>query len=769
MAQHYREVWSGIGYVNNHDVESVGFVQRITAQVNAQNAVFLLMSTLLSQAILPGGAMPFCVPLMASLLLLQKPVWPVMAGCMLGLLVRWLPITWVNGWQLGACAILALVVRKGWDWKPWKVSLAAGAAMLFPLPFETRRMDSVIICLSGAIAAGLLTPVFLRGLLASFMPRKTLTNDDKLCCLLFATILALGGMWIRQGMISLGDVLVGLTILVVSWAAGPGLALPAGALVGLVLMSTGRPFDMVVLLGVLGGLGGLLRGNQRFMPFLGGIMGCGLVAFAQGGLDRIIDTVPSLFIGGLIFLSMPRRWMDQVRNVLETDVKAMGEGETIASSVVLSGYAEAMVGIAKALPTPDQTSDAQPVELLACRLCTGCEQQQTCWDEKRAETMALLDGVLLSCAGKPNALEIEQATRMMGCTHASEVYGLAVGLLATRARKEKEDARRMEARAWAMEQLKGQAQALQGLSDRLGDGTAEARRAHAMICNAMPALRERSDALTVCELDGRLHVWLDVHCNIGQADRLAVALSTALNRKMELMENQAKNDLLLYVERPRLRLAVGRSTIPIAGEEISGDSALSVRLDAGRHLLAISDGMGSGREACNESRAALDLLLQTLKAGYGRSDALRTVNGLLVACRGDEMFATMDLCIVDLDSGEATLDKLGACPSFLLRGGKCKRIGSDALPMGILDAVTPRALTARLLPGDVLLMVSDGILDAFGSDEVGFVRALGGLAVSDRMPTPQRFADTLLRRAYERSGGTALDDMTVVVAKVEEA
>ncbi len=769
MAQHYKDVWSGIGYVNSRPEEPAGIVQQIAAQINAHNALAIMASLLLSQAALPGGAMPFCVPLVAALLLLQKPAWPAMVGCALGLLVRWAPIDWVNGWQLISCLLLALVVRRGWDWKPWKVSLAAGAVMVFPLPFVTRRVDLIIVCVTGAVAAGLLTPVYLRSLLAIFAPKKTLTNDDKLCCLLVATALALGGMWLRIDMVSLGDAMIGLIVFLVAWGAGPGLALPAGAMVGLVLMTTGKSFDMVVMLAVLGGLAGMLRGSRRFMPFLGGLLGCGLIAFAQGGVTRIIDTVPSLALGGLLFLLMPIRWLDTMRGVLEPEAYLAHEPDTVVSSFVLSSYAEAMAGMATALPSPDQASDTQPVELLACRLCTGCEQQQSCWDEKRGETMALMDGVLLACSGNANAVEIEQAARMIGCSRATEVFGLASGLISSRLRKEKDDARRMEARAWALEQLRGQARALQGLSERLGEGSAESVRARAMICAAMPALRGRSDALTVCVMEGRLHVWLDVRCTEGQADRLAVALSAALGRKMELMETQTKHELLLFVERPKLRLAVGRATTPIAGEEISGDSTLSERLDAGRHVLAISDGMGSGREARSESRAALDLLLQALRAGYSRSDALRTVNGLLVACRGDEMFATLDLCIMDLNSGEATLDKLGACPSFLLRAGKCKRIGGDALPMGILDAVKPRALSTRMLPDDLLLMVSDGVIDAFGSDEAAFVRALGGLTTGDRMPTPQRFADTLLRRAYERSGGTALDDMTVVVAKVEEA
>ena len=61
---------------------------------------------------------------------------------------------------------------------------------------------------------------------------------------------------------------------------------------------------------------------------------------------------------------------------------------------------------------------------------------------------------------------------------------------------------------------------------------------------------------------------------------------------------------------------------------------------------------------------------------------LRLVNGMLEACRGGETFATMDLCVAELDSGEVNFEKLSACPSYLLRGGRCRRIGGERAAAG---------------------------------------------------------------------------------------
>ena len=766
MAQHSKNAWSGIGYVNSRLDQAHSLIHTLSAYFNLRTFSDVLFAALLTQAVLPGGAMPFSVPFMAATLLMQKSGIPVLLGCAVGLLLRWEPIAWINGWQLASCVLLVATIRKGWEWKTWKVSLAAGAAMLLPMPFVIRQVDTLITSLSGGIAAGLLTPVFVRALLVFENKNQPLSNDDRLCCLLVASALSLGGLRLQVETVSFGIVIASFTVYVVAWAAGPGLSLPAGVLIGLFLFSSGSTLDLMTVLAVLGGMAGMLRDTRRYMPYVAGLLACALASFSQNGLEQVAAFSPSIAIGGFLFLIMPGKWIKAICGALVSQTHILERPDASAPSYVLSVYAEAMAGMARALPSPEQNNETQPVELLACRLCPGCDQQQFCWDAMREKTMLFLDDVLLDCAKDVHSVEIEQAARQVGCRRAAEVFGLATGLLSTKLRKEKENARRLEARAWALEQLKGQARALASLADRIGEDGSDASHAKEAICQAIPAFRSKPDAFTVQSMAGKLHVWFSAQEEI-DTDRLAGALSEALRKPMERLFS--KTSAVLFVEKPKLALSIGQAGSPITGEEVSGDSAVTERLDAGRYLLALSDGMGSGREASNESRAALELLVNALRAGYSRGDALRTVNGLLVACRGDEMFATMDLCVIDLESGEAALDKLGACPSFLLRAGKCKRIGSDSLPMGILEAVKPRALAVRMQPGDILLMVSDGVMDAFGGDESSFLRALGGLMPEGYMPNPQKIADTLLRRAFERCGAMALDDMTILAARIEAA
>lgn len=84
------------------------------------------------------------------------------------------------------------------------------------------------------------------------------------------------------------------------------------------------------------------------------------------------------------------------------------------------------------------------------------------------------------------------------------------------------------------------------------------------------------------------------------------------------------------------------------------------------------------------------------------------LNKVLMA-KKDEVFTTVDLIEIDKLTGEATLVKAGAAPSYLLRGGDCTKLESRTLPAGIMPAVKAEQIKLRLRRGDCLVMLSDGI------------------------------------------------------------
>ena len=213
-------------------------------------------------------------------------------------------------------------------------------------------------------------------------------------------------------------------------------------------------------------------------------------------------------------------------------------------------------------------------------------------------------------------------------------------------------------------------------------------------------------------------------------------------------------------ERPRLRVIRGAACASGRAGERCGDSHLIAMLDGTRLLALVSDGMGSGADAAAESGLAVRLLGRFLRAGATVSLAVETVNALLMNRGGEDMFATADILVLDLVTGEAAFTKLAACPTLIARGGEALRVEGGRLPLGILERVSADQTRARLMPGDALMMVSDGVADAAG------IEALEALLLDHPGEEPARLAERALDLAQDACGGRR-DDMTAVCLRVE--
>lgn len=265
------------------------------------------------------------------------------------------------------------------------------------------------------------------------------------------------------------------------------------------------------------------------------------------------------------------------------------------------------------------------------------------------------------------------------------------------------------------------------------------------------------------QVDGRMEVLL-----LKPAEVSPSSLCGVVERASSVaMRPCAREDLLctqaLFEQAPQLDLEIGVAVRSRSGESVAGDSYISRVLPGGRHVLALSDGMGSGVNALQESHAALRLMVESLRAGYTRAQALDVVNALMLMCTGREMYATMDMCVCDLHSGEAAFEKLGACASYVVREGEARTVGSDTLPVGVLPEVEAQSLRMTLFDGDVVVMMTDGVADAYPGGEEALREAVVRLAWLH----PQAVGERLIAAVVE--DGAARDDMAVLCAKVVRA
>ncbi len=213
-------------------------------------------------------------------------------------------------------------------------------------------------------------------------------------------------------------------------------------------------------------------------------------------------------------------------------------------------------------------------------------------------------------------------------------------------------------------------------------------------------------------------------------------------------------------KKPYFDAAFGVASVKKSGASACGDTHSVIKIDERRFMVALSDGMGSGEYARRISESTISLLESFYRAKMPSELVLSTINKLLTFSK-EETFACVDIALVDLDDGGADIVKIGSPLGFILTGGAVKVLEGGSLPLGILDTLHPDTASYTLCENDVLLFLSDGVTDAFGST-ADLYEALKTVPIRN----PQQLVDELMKKAIDCYGGSAKDDMTAVAVRL---
>ena len=152
-------------------------------------------------------------------------------------------------------------------------------------------------------------------------------------------------------------------------------------------------------------------------------------------------------------------------------------------------------------------------------------------------------------------------------------------------------------------------------------------------------------------------------------------------------------------------------------KDYCGDSYMAFQYRS-QLIVALSDGMGYGQKAHEESELTLDVFSRLLKSGIPLEDGIQTINALLRIKNRIDMFTTLDILMFDSSIGEATFIKNGAMPSYIYRNNELITIQPDTLPIGIVDDIKVYKHTIALHEDDYLIMCSDGFAQGIESSIV---------------------------------------------------
>lgn len=200
--------------------------------------------------------------------------------------------------------------------------------------------------------------------------------------------------------------------------------------------------------------------------------------------------------------------------------------------------------------------------------------------------------------------------------------------------------------------------------------------------------------------------------------------------------------------------------------EIGGDFYDVFDLGDNRFAVLIGDVVGKGLKAAMRVAAARHAIRSYAYLDPRPSRVLTLANNALCKDTSDEsQLLTLFYAVIDPGIGGLSYSSAGHVPPVICsKNGTCDELESDGIPLGVFPGFEYEQTSHRLEPGDLLVMVTDGITEARAdkSNYFGQEKLLEHVR-RNRQKSPDEIASSIVEVAINYAGGYLHDDAAVVV------
>ena len=278
---------------------------------------------------------------------------------------------------------------------------------------------------------------------------------------------------------------------------------------------------------------------------------------------------------------------------------------------------------------------------------------------------------------------------------------------------------------------------------------------------------DRGDALGVLELSLPTPPHEDTIAFVASAGHALAYVIIANRRHTDMFETGQRSvpfSLAAEIQRRLLPPAFTceAAEFTVAGwlepaSDVGGDT-FDYSLERDWLHLSISDAKGHTVAAAQLATLAVGSLRNTRRSHGDVLSQAHAANKALDIHAGDEDFVSALLLRVDLAGGVASVVNAGHPVPYMVRDGNVSTVALDAnLPFGVLREATYDAQTVQLLPGDRLVLVTDGMLER-NAESIDIKTALGDMVDLH----PREVVHTFARAVIGATGGDLKDDATVL-------
>jgi serine phosphatase RsbU (regulator of sigma subunit) len=240
-------------------------------------------------------------------------------------------------------------------------------------------------------------------------------------------------------------------------------------------------------------------------------------------------------------------------------------------------------------------------------------------------------------------------------------------------------------------------------------------------------------------------------------DELLTSLELARDIQIGLLPNAIPWD--------RQRLGIQSYSLPAF--DVGGDFYAYAALDPSRIAVAIGDISGKGVSAALIMSLTLSLLEERMHQIGDPGALITTLNRQLTPrLQHNRMNAALLCMLIDLEQCTLSVANAGMITPMILRNGAVQHVDVGGFPVGSIETCTYQTIEYALDPSDLILLMSDGVVEAHNADRelFGFARLEQALQQSEPMPTPDQVIATLTARVTHFMGEAKQhDDITIIV------
>ena len=572
--------------------------------------------------------------------------------------------------------------------------------------------------------------------------------------------------------VSAGRVISIVALLILSSSGGALFGAASGVVLGVCMdLSVGNAAVLAVVYPVSALSAGMLCKHRKSFFLVSFLLSYAFTLFClPSGLIRVGALIESM-IGSITFLLLPQNIVLAIGSFVQPQRAGRGEAglrRYVAGQIGSMSHAyRALFDVASAASQTVENDDdpAKVFDRMAERVCLRCKRRDLCWHQEAADIYHVFSDVS-GIMEQRGILEEEDFPVYFQerCEHLNKLVEAVNCELRLRAFRRRMRSQVQEDRAvlWESyrdfsEVLSASAKSLSGIQG--ADPTAERR-----LIRYLRTLGMEADASVFRDARGRLHAAIEsryLQPLLDLPDFLD-CLSAVLGVRLCMPGYQGRQDSIILLEAEPLSASVGIAAVKKRGESVSGDRGTYFKTDNGELCVILSDGMGSGCAAAEESVGTIRILENFLRAGVSPSNAMKLLNAAaLVRDTESWGYSTVDLMCIDLFTGEASFYKYGAAPSYVRSGSVIRKIRCSSYAAGLSFEAgkTPDVMRMKMKPGSVAVIASDGIVSD-GKDL--WLREL--LEASDGVDM-KSLAGSVVQTAVREYGRN--DDMTALAVKVE--